>query len=146
MDVYAIQIDSMGNSHKQVQMHAPRFSGTFQISYQWKSRGLSVDYTGQVYGPMRLPILPNDFRPEYSPWFTIQNLQLNKKIGAKIEIYSSIKNIWNFLPQHPLIRWWDPFDKQINTDNPMGYQFDAGYNYAPMQARTLLFGIRYTLP
>ncbi len=146
MDVYAIQIDSMGNSHKQVQMHAPRFSGTFQISYQWKSRGLSVDYTGQVYGPMRLPILPNDFRPEYSPWFTIQNLQLNKKIGAKIEIYSSIKNIWNFLPQHPLIRWWDPFDKQINIDNPMGYQFDAGYNYAPMQARTLLFGIRYTLP
>lgn len=148
MDVFAQQTDSMGNSFRQVQMHAPRFSGTFQISYTCKLIGLSLDYTGQVYGPMRLPILPNDFRPEYSPWFSLQNVQLTKKFGPKLECYASIKNLWNFLPAHPLIRWWDPFDKRVDdvNDNPQGYQFDAGYNYAPLQGRTYLFGLRYLLP
>jgi len=148
MDVFAQQTDSLGNSFRQVQMHAPRFSGTFQISYAWKPVGLTLDYTGQVYGPMRLPILPNDFRPEYSPWFSLQNVQLTKKFGPKFECYASIKNIWNFLPAHPLIRWWDPFDKRVDNvnDNPQGYQFDAGYNFAPMQGRTFLFGLRYLLP
>jgi outer membrane receptor for ferrienterochelin and colicins len=148
MDVFAQQTDSLGNNFRQVQMHAPRFSGTFQISYAWKPIGLTLDYTGQVYGPMRLPILPNDFRPEYSPWFSLQNVQLTKRFGPKFECYTSIKNLWNFLPAHPLIRWWDPFDKRVDKviGNPQGYQFDAGYNFAPMQGRTLLFGLRYLLP
>ena len=43
--------------------------------------------TGQWNGPMRLPVLPNDYRPEYSPWHCIANIQLTKKFNKGIEVY-----------------------------------------------------------
>lgn len=72
---------------------------------------------------MRLPILPNDFRPEYSPWFCIANIQVTYKAGKKMELYAGIKNLLNFKPKTPIMRPFDPFDKNINDPiaNPNGY-------------------------
>ena len=41
----------------------------------------------------------------------------------------------------------DPFDQNVNdpVNNPNGYTFDPGYNYAPMQKMRVFFGMRYTL-
>jgi outer membrane receptor for ferrienterochelin and colicins len=94
---------------------------------------------------MRLPILPNDFRPEYSPWFALQNIQFTKKIKTNLQVYAGIKNIFNFMPKNPIMRAFDPFDKRVNIDNPNGYTFDPSYNYAPLQARRLIVGVRYIL-
>lgn len=61
--------------------------------------GLKVNYTGNVYGPMRLPLLGDlDDRDEYSPWHSIQNIQLTKTLGDKWEIYGGVKNLLNFTP------------------------------------------------
>lgn len=148
MKVYAVVADSNGQSQKVDQIHAPGFSGVFGVSYTFKKlRGIWVDYTGQVYGPMRLPVLPNDFRPEYSPWFTLQNVQLSGKINKQFETFVGVKNIFNFMPENPIMRWWDPFDRQVNdpVNNPNGYTFDPSYNYAPLMARRLYLGLRYIL-
>jgi outer membrane receptor for ferrienterochelin and colicins len=148
MQVFTILRDSLDKTFKQDQIHAPRFSGVFGISYTFKRIwDITLDYTGQVYGPMRLPILPNDFRPEYSPWFTLQNLQATKRFSKSFELYAGVKNLFNFLPQNPIMRPQDPFDKNINDPltNPNGYTFDPSYNYAPLMGRRAFIGLRYNL-
>ncbi len=145
MQVYQVEKDSLNQTVKSQQIHAPNVSGTFQLSYTLSKFNLTIDYTGQVYGPMRLPVLPNDFRPEYSPWFTLQNIQVTKKIDQNWQIYSGVKNLFDFVPNNPIMRPFDPFDKRIQENNPNGYTFDPSYNYAPMQGIRLLIGVRYTL-
>lgn len=94
---------------------------------------------------MHLPVLENDFRPAKSPWFVQDNIQLTKKLTAGLELYAGIKNLYNFLSKDPLMRPFDPFDKQIDINNPNGYTFDTTYNYAPMQGRRGFAGVRCTL-
>jgi outer membrane receptor for ferrienterochelin and colicins len=145
MNVFKIEKDVNNINQKSVQIHAPKFSSTFQLSYTLRKINLTIDYTGQLYSPMRLPVLPNDFRPEYSPWFSIQNVQLTQKLKNNWQVYLGIKNVFNFMPQNPIMRAFDPFDKNVNQNNPNAYTFDPSYNYAPLQGRRVILGIRYTL-
>jgi outer membrane receptor for ferrienterochelin and colicins len=145
MDVYSIEEDSSGNKIRSPQLYAPEWSGNFSLSYTITKIGLSIDYTGNIKSPMYLPVVPNDYRPEKSPWFTIQNLQLTKKIKQGWEIYGGVKNIFDFTPKDPILRPFDPFDKHTEDNNPYGYSFDPSYIYAPMQGRRYFIGIRYNL-
>jgi outer membrane receptor for ferrienterochelin and colicins len=85
MDVFQIS-SSGGEKEKIQQLHAPKWSGTYQLSYTFP-KAFVLDFTGTFSGPMRLPIQPLDYRPEYSPWFTLANIQLTKKFNSGIEIY-----------------------------------------------------------
>lgn len=147
MDVFAKEKKLNGVMQKQQQLFAPHFSGNYSFSYTIPKWKLTIDLTGKVFGPQRLPVVPNDFRPEYSPWFTLANLQLTKRIGKKTELYSGIKNLLNFIPKNPILRPEDPFDKRVNDplNNPYGYTFDPSYNYAPMMGSRLLLGVRLTI-
>lgn len=145
MNVYQME-DTGSGYYKTVQLHAPTWSGNFTATYTLP-HGYIIDLTGKWNGPMRLPILPNDYRPEYSPWYCIANVQLTKKIGKTIEVYGGVKNLFNFVPKYPILRAHDPFDKKVNDpiDNPQGYTFDPSYNYASLQGIRGFLGIRYTL-
>lgn len=143
MDVY--RIDKNVSAEKIPQIHAPGFSGTFTMSYAVKPIQLSFDLTGRVTGPMYLPVVPNDFRPDMSPWFGILNIQATKNLGRRWEIYGGVKNLLNFIPQDPLLRPFDPFDKQVEVDNPYHYTFDTSYTYAPMQGIKGFLGVRMTI-
>ncbi|WP_317206649.1 TonB-dependent receptor [Hymenobacter sp. 15J16-1T3B] len=127
------------------QVQTPGFSGTFAASYTAARWGLTVDYTGQVTGPMHLPVQPLDYRPSRSPWYSLQNVQVTKELGKRLQVYGGVKNLLDFLPRHVLLRAFDPFDKHINQDNPNGYTFDTEYNYAPLQGRRGFLGLRYAL-
>ncbi|MEO6683610.1 MAG: TonB-dependent receptor [Ginsengibacter sp.] len=146
MDVYQQEENDHGKLEKSDQVHAPKWSGTFVATYQFPKK-LTIDLTGNWNGPMRLPILPNDYRPEYSPWFSIINLQISKKLANGMEIYGGIKNLFNFLPEDPIMRAFDPFDKVADDpiNNPYGYTFDPNYNYASLQGIRGFLGIRYNL-
>jgi outer membrane receptor for ferrienterochelin and colicins len=144
-DVY--QLDDEGNgSVKTTQLHAPKWSGNYLLSYTFPG-SFTLDFTGVFTGPMRLPVQPKDYRPGYSPWFSIANIQLTKKFNNGMEVYGGVKNIFNFVPQYALIRSFDPFDKTASdpVTNPNGYTFDTEYNYAPLQGVRAYAGIRYTL-
>lgn len=127
------------------QIHAPEWSGNYTISYSFPKKW-SVDLTGNWYGKMRLPILPNDYRPEFSPFYMLTNLQITKTF-KKFEIYGGVKNIFNFIPKNPLMRPFDPFNNHVNdpTNNPNAYTFDTAYNYAPLQGIRSFIGLRYTI-
>lgn len=149
MNVFSKQKNTNGEYVKQQQLLTEHFNGTYSVSYTVRSLGLSIDYTGNLYSPMKLPVQPNDFRPEYSPWWSIQNIQVTKKMYEnKLEVYFGVKNLLNFLPTSNIImRPQDPFDKNVNDpiNNPNGYTFDTSYMYAPYQGIRGFLGLRLTL-
>ena len=146
MDVFIIENNAFGKEERTQQLHAPKWSGNFITTYSFRNN-YSVDVTGNWYGPMRLPIQPNDYRPEYSPWFCTANIQFTKKFSYGLEFYGGMKNIFDFVPKDPLMRPFDPFNKNAAdpVSNPNGYTFDTSYNYASMQGRRVFLGIRYNM-
>lgn len=137
-----------------------RFSGTWNMSYKINQADLTFDYTGNVYGAMRLPLL-NELDPRLpnSPVYSIQNVQLTYAGFKNFELYFGIKNLLNFLPKqnNPFLIAGsnDPFDTNVQYDangqvlstpqNPYGLTFDTTYVYAQNQGIRSFFGLRYTL-
>ena len=137
-----------------------RFTATWNISYKIQPLNLTVDYTGNLYGSMRLPLLSTlDPRAEYSPVYSIQNIQFTFVGFKNFEIYAGIKNLLNFRPKqnNPFLiaNANDPFDQNVTYDangqvlatpqNPYGLTFDTTYIYAQNQGARGFFGLRYTL-
>jgi outer membrane receptor for ferrienterochelin and colicins len=146
MEVFTIETEAAsGATRKEVQIQTPSVTGNWSLSVPATRWNLTIDYTGTLTSPMRLPVVPNDYRPEYSPWFSIHNLQLTWKARPAVEVYGGVKNLFNFIPDDPILRPFDPFDKSIDQNNPNGYTFDPNYNYAPMQGVRAFGGIRISL-
>lgn len=144
------------NGTKRKQLLTENFNGVWTVSYKF-SKNLTFDYTGNVYGPMLLPLLSDtDPRGATSPWYSIQNIQLSKKFGNQWELYGGIKNLLNFTPAaNSIARAFDPFDKEVVFDangqavatpnNPYALTFDPSYVYASNQGIRGFFGIRFTI-
>ena len=141
-----MEVSVTENNVKRTQLLTESFSGVWSISYKF-STNFSVDYTGNLYGPMRLPLLgENDPRDEYSPWFSIQNIQLSKKFNNSWEIYGGVKNLLNFTPAANSINSADnPFDDGVNTELNPEKAFDPSYIYASNQGIRAFAGVRFTL-
>jgi len=137
-----------------------KYSVNWAITYDIPKWYLSIDYTGNLYGPMRLPLLSDlDPRKEYSPIWSLQNIQFTYKKFRSFEIYGGVKNILNWTPNkgNPFLiaRANDPFDEDVTYDtngnvvatptNPYALTFDPGYVYAPNQGIRGFLGIRYTI-
>ncbi|WP_077810323.1 TonB-dependent receptor [Polaribacter sp. BM10] len=134
------------NNIKKRQLLTESFSGVWSVSYRFNNN-YTLDYTGNVYGPMRLPLLgENDTRDANSPWFSIQNIQLTKKFSSNWETYGGIKNLLNFTPAaNSINNAGNPFDKGIDTEQNPELAFDPSYVYASNQGIRLFLGVRYTL-
>jgi outer membrane receptor for ferrienterochelin and colicins len=136
-----------GAGGRVVQIRAPKWSGTFSANYTHPGSRIALDLTGNWFGPQRLPVVPNDFRPEFSPWYALINMQLSRTFKGGLEVYGGVKNLLNFIPQHPILRPFDPFDRQVEDteQNPFGYFFDPSYNFAPLQGIRGYAGFRVRL-
>ena len=146
MDVYSVK-----NELRERQELTEQFTGTWTASYDFKKIGLNISYTGNFYSPMELPTQDsedfNDPRPSQSPWWSIQNIQLTKKVGSKFEFYGGIKNLLNWTPWRSMKaslygNTSDPFDQNITNDV---LAFDPAYVYGPNQGIRGFFGLRYTI-
>lgn len=129
-----------------VPVQIPSFTGNYGISLKEPKTKIALDVSSQVVGPMRLPLQAHDFRPEYSPVYQLLQVQVSRKMGS-FEVFGGVKNLLNFLPSNPIMRWEDPFDKKSSdpVSNPHGYSFDTTYSYAPMLGRRGYFGVRFNL-
>ena len=137
------------------QLLTERFTGVWNLGYAFGASGFSIDYTGNLYGPMRLPLLGElDDRAEYSPWWSMQNIQITKRFDKGWEIYGGIKNLLNYTPpDNSIARAFDPFDKQVQfndqgqvvatADNPNALTFDPSYVFAPNQGIRGFLGVRW---
>lgn len=130
--------------------HAPKWSGNLLASYNF-GNGFTADLTSDWKGPMRLPRVENDYRPEYSPWTVIANVQVTKKFGNNFQVYGGVKNLFNTLPkQDPIARWWDPFGEPGNGVAPPPGKNDVifepnDYSYTALQGIRGFVGLRYTI-
>tara|TARA_R110000868_G_scaffold244349_2_gene500575 strand:- start:17574 stop:19826 length:2253 start_codon:yes stop_codon:yes gene_type:complete len=160
LGVTYMDVTKTENNIKTRQLLTERFTGTWAISYRVNKLFLDIDYTGNLYGPMRLPLLGAlDPRKEYSPTWSVQNIQFTFNKFKNLELYAGVKNLLNWTPNkgNPFIiaRANDPFDNdvqydtngnaQVTADNPYGLTFDPGYVYGPNQGIRSFFGLRYTL-
>jgi outer membrane receptor for ferrienterochelin and colicins len=131
-----MEVSVTENEVKKTQLLTESFSGVWSISYKFNN-DFTLDYTGNLYGPMRLPLLgENDARVEYSPWFSIQNIQLSKKFSNSWEVYGGVKNLLNFTPAANSIN---------SADMPFSDAFDPSYVYASNQGIRAFAGVRFTL-
>lgn len=147
VNVQNVKKDVSGKQVSSWQLQSPHWSGNITGGYTIPAKQIKIDLTGNWYGPQRLPILPNDYRPEFSPWFCLLNLQVSKTFFSNCDLYVGAKNLFNYIPKDPIMRPQDPFDKHANDkiNNPYGYTFDPGYNYAPIQGIRLYIGLRLTV-
>lgn len=147
-------------SRKFTPLFTEKCSAIAALSYDIPNWFLSIDYTANFTGSMRLPLLsPTDPRREYSLPYSIQNIQFTYKKIHSMEIYLGIKNLLNWTPNksNPFLiaRAHDPFDKNVVTDtngkviptpeNPYGLTFDPTYSYATNQGIRTFLGIRFHL-
>jgi outer membrane receptor for ferrienterochelin and colicins len=145
------------DGEKLVPLFTEKYSLNWAINYEIPNWYLSFDYTGNVTGTMRLPLLGElDPRREHSLPFTVQNIQITFKKLHDLEIYSGVKNIFNWTPNrgNPFLiaRANDPFDQNVQFDsngnavptatNPYGLTFDPTYAYGPNQGIRFFLGLR----
>ncbi len=171
-----MDVRSTENGVTKRQILTESYSGTWGASYTIRPWNLSIDYTGNLYGPMRLPLTGDlDPRNEFSPVWSIQNIQFTYKGLKNFEFYAGVKNLLDWTPNkgNPFIiaRANDPFDKGITSnetnnpqpdnripgrivqpggvfstnDNPYALTFDPAYVYGPNQGIRTFFGLRYRL-
>lgn len=169
MNVFNKEENDEGQMEKFRPILTENWMATWALSYRINALNLGIDYTGNVYGPMRLALLSElDPRPEYSPVWSIQNIQFTWYKGSKLEIYGGVKNFLNWtisksVPaleegdgagvKSPIARAFDPFNRQVRygedgqiiatPDNPYALQFDPdGYSYGPNQGIRGFLGLR----
>ena len=66
LDVGIFTTDEENNLVKTQQLLSEQNSLKWNLSYHFNSIEVNLDYTASRYGPIRLPLLENDFRPAYS--------------------------------------------------------------------------------
>ena len=158
LDVYTAEENEMGKQIKQRPLLTEEWTATWAVTYPVEKLNLEFNYTGNLYGPMRLPLLGDlDPRPGYSSWWSIQNIQLTWRHGRDLfEIYGGIKNLLNFTPpKNSIARSHDPFDNGVDFDgngkpvpsdgNPYALTFDPSYVFAPNQGIRGFVGLRVNL-
>ena len=158
MDVFFKKQNSSGGLVTKRPVLTESWAGVWSMAYTIRPIRLTVDYTGNLYGPMRLPTLgPLDPRDSRSNWWSIQNIQLTyESRGEQWEVYGGVKNLLNFTPpSNSIARSHDPFDKSVTFDssgqpistaeNPYALTFDPSYVYAPNQGIRGFLGIRWKL-
>lgn len=133
-----------------------RWTGTWAIGFPIAEIDLKIDYTGNLYGPMKLPVLNElDPRPDKSGWWSLQNIQFTwQPTDSQVQVYGGVKNLLNFTPPaNSIARSFDPFDRNVQfdgegyvlatADNPHALTFDPSYVFAPNQGARGFLGIRY---
>ncbi|MEO8255605.1 MAG: TonB-dependent receptor, partial [Flavobacterium sp.] len=153
-----MDVSNVENGIKTRPFLTENFTGTWSISYKIEKIKTAIDYTGNLYSPMKLPLLSDtDPRNPNSPWYSLQNIQFTYSGWKNFELYAGIKNLLNFTPKrnNPFLisRTGDPFDKNVQydangkvlvtPDNRYGLTFDTTYVYGPNQGIRGFLGLRY---
>lgn len=157
MDVYTMEKNDFGQAEKKQQLLTENYTAVWTISYPFTPK-FSIDYTGNLYGPMDLPLLGDlDPRAPESPIWSIQNIQLTYKFNDRLSVYGGVKNLLNYTPPaNSIARPHDPFDNDVDYEtngsvkpdpikNPYALTFDPTYVFAPNQGIRMFAGLRFEL-
>jgi len=151
-----LEVSNVEDGEKIRQPLTESFNANWSLSYKIKPWSLVIDYTGNLYGPMRLPtqeftrengVFVDDPRAKNSPYWSTQNIQFTYDGFSRLEIYGGVKNLLDWTParNNPFVISGgdDPFQKDQN--NPNRLPFDTTYVYTSLQGIRGFLGIRYNL-
>lgn len=155
-----LDVFTQENNNKVRPVFTEKWSMTWAITTPiWREK-LRLDYTGNLYGPMRLPLLGDlDPRAKFSPVWSIQNIKISYQKDNDWNFFIGVKNLLDWTPakNNPFLiaRSDDPFDRnvqydasgtiQATNDNPYALSFDPTYIYAPNQGIRFFIGLNYSL-
>jgi len=155
-----LDVFTQENNNKVRPVFTEKWSITWAITTPIWIEKLRLDYTGNLYGPMRLPLLGDlDPRAEFSPVWSIQNIKLSYQKENDWNFFIGVKNLLDWTPtkNNPFLiaRSDDPFDRNVQYDasgtiqatnqNPYALSFDPTYIYAPNQGIRFFIGLNYSL-
>jgi outer membrane receptor for ferrienterochelin and colicins len=125
--------------------YAPDVTGHLGLTYRIRSIGATLEYTGSLTGPKRMPDLyVEDYgRDRWSPTFTTHDLKVTKTFlgvngpkGVGLDAYLSVENLFDYTQGTPLVGQNDPFGR---ADDEV---FDTIYTWGPIVGRTFSLGVR----
>lgn len=108
------------------------------VSFKPLSNRFHVDMNIHHFGRQKLPDTqnhPTEFRrPDYSPSYTVINLQFTWTAG-RWEFYTGVENLTDFRQLQPILSWQQPFSPWFDTSSVWG----------PTRGREGYAGIRYKI-
>lgn len=108
------------------------------ISYATYREIWRFDFTTNWFGQSRIPstvLSPTEYQlPKQSKEYYLLQAQITKKFKT-FELYLGCENILNYTQKNPIVA----------ANNPFGNNFDASMVYAPLDGRTIYFGIRLSV-
>jgi len=110
------------------------------INMAYETRSLwSLDVTWSWQGAKRIPDTesnPESYRlDDYSPAFSLVNLQLGKTLFERLELYAGIENLFDFTQEDPILA----------SDDPFGPWFDGSMIWGPVFGRKFYAGLRFRI-
>ncbi|MFN1834730.1 TonB-dependent receptor [Balneola sp. MJW-20] len=112
---------------------APDYTAVFNLSYTIRSASLTLDYTGRLNGPMKLPEYQGF--SDISPVYTEQNIKISRSFANGLNLYASVNNLFNYTQPNPI----------LSADQPFSEDFATDYVYGPIQGRRVMAGISFTI-
>lgn len=138
---YDVRTDYLGgNSERPLQAKNRFFANAgYETEITEKEKQWKIDFTYNWMGEQKLPYTASnsaaDRLPDYSPAFSLMNVQLTRVFSSTFEIYAGGENIGNYRQEKAI----------LGSDNPFGTNFDASIIYAPVFGQMYYAGLRYKI-
>jgi outer membrane receptor for ferrienterochelin and colicin len=99
----------------------------------------SFDITWSWQGAKRIPYTESNPEPyrldDYSPAFSLVNMQLGKTLFQRLELYVGIENLFAYVQEDPILA----------SDDPFGPWFDSSLIWGPIFGRKFYGGLRFRI-
>jgi outer membrane receptor for ferrienterochelin and colicins len=138
---YDIQTDYLSGTYQRALQAKHRFFGnlSYETHIAEKGKQWRFDYTFNWLGKQQLPNTatnPTEDRlAEFSPSFSVMNMQLTRTFSSTFEVYVGGENIGNYKQDKAI----------LGSDNPFGPTFDASILYAPVFGQMYYAGLRFKI-
>jgi len=138
---YDISTDYLSGSYQRPLQAKHRVFGNLEFETHIKEKGQQwkFDFTLNWLGKQQLPNTstnPIDDRlPEFSPSFSVMNMQVTRTFSSVFEIYVGGENIGNYKQENAI----------IGEHNPFGIHFDTSIVYAPIFGQMYYLGLRFKI-
>ena len=138
---YDVKTDYLSGSFQKPLQAKNRFFGNLEYETLTSDKGQQwkFDYTFNWIGEQQLPNTAsnpiNDRLPEFSPTYSLMNMQITRIFSPTFDIYIGGENIGNYKQKKAI----------IGNENPFGTNFDASIVYAPIFGQMYYAGLRFKI-
>ena len=138
---YDVRTDYLSGNYQKPLQAKHRVFGNLEYETHIGDRGKQwkFDYTFNWIGKQQLPNTAsnpiNDRLPEFSPSYSLMNVQVTRTFSDRFEVYVGGENIGNYTQEKVI----------LGSDNPFGSNFDTSIVYAPVFGQMYYAGLRFKI-